>query len=41
MGQDFIKITDSIVGLDSDASRSINWIDFDNDNDLDLFISNG
>ncbi|MCB0726294.1 MAG: VCBS repeat-containing protein [Ignavibacteriae bacterium] len=41
MGQDFIKITDSIVGLDSGASRSVNWIDFDNDNDLDLFISNG
>ena len=39
--QDFIKIEQSIVSLDSGASRSVNWIDFDNDNDLDLFISNG
>ena len=39
--QDFIKIEQSIVSLDSGASRSVNWIDYDSDNDLDLFISNG
>ena len=39
--QDFIKMEQSIVSLDSGASRSVNWIDYDNDNDLDLFISNG
>ena len=39
--QDFIKQEASIVSIDSGASRSVNWIDYDNDNDLDLFISNG
>lgn len=39
--QDFIKMTNSIVSIDSGASRSVNWIDYDNDNDLDLFISTG
>lgn len=39
--QDFIKLTGSIVSIDSGAGRSVNWIDYDNDNDLDLFISNG
>lgn len=39
--QIFVKVTESIVSIDSGASRSVNWIDYDNDNDLDLFISNG
>lgn len=39
--QDFIRLTESIVSKDSGASRSVNWIDYDNDNDLDLFISSG
>ncbi len=39
--QDFTKVTNSVVSIDSGASRSVNWIDYDNDNDLDLFISNG
>ncbi len=39
--QDFIKINGSVVSTDSGASRSVNWIDYDNDNDLDLFITNG
>jgi len=39
--QDFIKMTNSIVSIDSGASRSVNWIDYDNDNDPDLFISTG
>jgi len=32
-GQDFIKLTGSVVSTDSGASRSVNWIDYDNDND--------
>src|SRR6187399_792589 len=39
--QDFVKVTGSVVSIDSGASRSVNWIDYDNDNDLDLFISTG
>jgi len=39
--QDFIKLEQSIVSIDSGASRSVNWVDYDNDNDLDLFIANG
>ncbi|MEO8664479.1 MAG: FG-GAP-like repeat-containing protein [Ignavibacteria bacterium] len=39
--QDFVKVTASVVSIDSGASRSVNWIDYDNDNDLDLFISTG
>ena len=39
--QNFSKVTGSQVSIDSGASRSVNWIDYDNDNDLDLFISTG
>ncbi|MEP7147226.1 MAG: CRTAC1 family protein [bacterium] len=41
ISQDFVKVTESAVSIDSGASRSVNWIDYDNDNDLDLFISTG
>jgi hypothetical protein len=37
----FSKITNSPVVTTPGDSRSVNWIDIDNDNDLDLFISNG
>ncbi len=37
----FKKITGSPVTSTPGDSRSVNWIDIDNDNDLDLFISNG
>ncbi len=37
----FNKITDSPVVTTPGDSRSVNWVDIDNDNDLDLFISNG
>lgn len=37
----FEKITGSPVTSTPGDSRSVNWVDIDNDNDLDLFISNG
>ena len=39
--QDFAKVSPSVIEFDSAASRSVNWIDYDNDNDLDLFITTG
>jgi enediyne biosynthesis protein E4 len=37
----FTKITNSVVTTTNGDSRSVNWIDTDNDGDLDLFITNG
>jgi hypothetical protein len=39
--QDFAKVPPSVIEFDSAASRSVNWIDYDNDNDVDLFITTG
>ena len=39
--QTFTKITNQPPTQDSLASRSVNWIDYDNDGLLDLFVSNG
>ncbi|MFA5832457.1 MAG: FG-GAP-like repeat-containing protein [Bacteroidota bacterium] len=39
--QYFTKVTTGPQSNDGGDSRSVNWIDYDNDNDLDLFISNG
>ncbi len=41
LSQDFVKVPASVIEFESAASRSVNWIDYDNDNDLDLFITNG
>ena len=41
LAQQFTKVTSSPVVSDGGDSRSVNWIDYDNDNDLDLFITNG
>jgi hypothetical protein len=38
--QYFTKIT-GVATEDNADSRSVNWIDYDNDDDLDLYISNG
>jgi hypothetical protein len=37
----FTKITTGQMVNDEGDSRSVNWIDYDNDGDLDLFVSNG
>ncbi len=39
--QYFTKVTIGPQSNDGGDSRSVNWIDYDNDGDLDLFISNG
>lgn len=39
--QYFVKVTTGPQSNDGGDSRSVNWIDYDNDGDLDLFISNG
>jgi enediyne biosynthesis protein E4 len=38
--QYFSKVVNEIT-TDNGNSRSVNWIDYDNDNDLDVYISNG
>jgi hypothetical protein len=38
--QYFTKMT-NIITTDNSNSRSVNWIDYDNDDDLDVYISNG
>ena len=39
--QTFTKVTGSQFVTDGGASRSVNFIDYDGDGDLDLFVSNG
>lgn len=39
--QQFTKITTGPAVNDAGDSRSVNWIDYDNDGDQDLFITNG
>lgn len=39
--QYFSKVTSGIHVSDGGSSRSVNWIDYDNDGDLDLFVTNG
>jgi len=39
--QTFAKITTGPIVTDGGASRSVNWVDYDNDGYLDLFVSNG
>jgi hypothetical protein len=39
--QTFTKITNGQFVNDGGASRSVNFIDYDNDGDLDLYVSNG
>ncbi len=37
----FTKITDGAPVNDGGDSRAVNWIDYDNDGDLDLYVTNG
>lgn len=39
--QGFTKITTGAFVNDGGASRSVNFVDYDNDGDLDLYVSNG
>lgn len=39
--QYFSKVTTGIQVTDGGDSRAVNWIDYDNDGDLDLFVTNG
>lgn len=39
--QQFLKLENIPPAADGGDSRSVNWIDYDNDGDLDLFITNG
>ncbi len=39
--QQFSRVQNSPVVSDGGDSRAVNWIDYDNDGDLDLFITNG
>ncbi len=39
--QSFTKINTGAIVNDGGASRSVNWVDYDNDGYLDLFVSNG
>ena len=41
MAQMFTKITSGPLVSDGGDSRAVNWIDYDNDGDVDLFVTNG
>jgi len=40
-GQTFTRITEGSLVNDGGASRSVNWVDVNNDGYCDLFVSNG
>ena len=39
--QDFTRVLAGDPVTDGEGSRSVAWVDVDNDGDLDLFVSNG
>src|SRR5262245_15737010 len=40
-GQTFTKVTTGALVNDVGAWRSVNWVDYDSDGDLDLFVTSG
>ncbi len=40
-GQTFTKVTTGALVSEVGAWRSVNWVDYDGDNDLDLFVTSG
>ncbi len=40
-GQTFTKVTAGALVSDTGAWRSVNWVDYDTDGDLDLFVTSG
>jgi enediyne biosynthesis protein E4 len=39
-GDSFMRINTGPMVTDANASRCVNWVDYDNDNDADIFVTN-
>ncbi|MBN2009746.1 VCBS repeat-containing protein [candidate division KSB1 bacterium] len=39
-GENFVRVTNDIVAVDEASSSGANWVDINNDGDIDLFVTN-